>query len=208
MLPQIVHRRFQIIRLDRPFVRLRAVVFPEIASLHVLRLLVLRRQAVAAASRPLGQVQIRARRVQGPSKLGPLAGALLQIPDLLVGGEEAAVGPSRVDASILGQIPAGCVHLHVAAARPLGGGRPLGLEGRRLDRVQVLDGEQDLLPPFLATGRTSAAGLPIVAARSVMMVVMVMMMWLSMQRRGRGRCGGVKLRGQLLVVATAVVRVS
>lgn len=47
----------------------------------------------------------------------------------------------------------------------------------------------------------------------MMMVVMLvllllLLMWLSMQRRGRGRCGGVKLRGQLLVVATAVVRVS
>lgn len=42
----------------------------------------------------------------------------------------------------------------------------------------------------------------------VMLVLLLLLMWLSMQRRGRGRCGGVKLRGQLLVVATAVVRVS
>ena len=155
--------------------------------------------------------------MQGPSKLGSLAGALLQVPDLLVGREEAPVGPSRVDASILGQISRGGRLVgRVAAARPLGGGRSLGLEGRRLDRVQILDREQNLLPPFLAAGRTPAAtSLPIAAARSMVMMMVVMLvllllllMWLSMQRRGRGRCGGVKLRGQLLVVATAVVRVS
>ena len=76
------------------------MVLPEIATLDVVRLLLLRCQTVAAASGLLRQVQIGVGRVQSPSKLGPLAGALLQIPDRVVRGEEAAVGPSGINAVI------------------------------------------------------------------------------------------------------------